>query len=348
MTPLPPKEIAASRPLWNPEPETFAAISAVALASPTQSNNTRLHRVRLSDWLIGAFEILLQEGVLQPSEVDMFETVYVQGCKVRKTRKPEGLTFLAPDGSVMQLDDRVLEGSLQLGLRPDSKRWTAESVQNCLGYKEWHAKLKHSVDDLLGGMVHNSPRPNEAVVRASNLWVHPKYNIDQLAISAPGASQPIFAPSIFQKEDGHATTLALSIAHDENTTTDLAQMEDLRSYFNRAPPAEQKAILDDVEAHNSQASRIQQPPTALTSFASFGPQSESEAEDEDSLLGLIEKLENQKAKSNTKKRKAPTSLIIGRDSGSQPNLEDPLLLHDAGRHSIRDAARSKRQRKRDR
>jgi hypothetical protein len=65
MTPLPPKDVIESRPLWNPDPETFVGTSAIALILPTQANNTRLYRVRLSDWLLGAFEMFLQEGVLR-------------------------------------------------------------------------------------------------------------------------------------------------------------------------------------------------------------------------------------------------------------------------------------------
>jgi hypothetical protein len=66
------KALMASRPLWDPDPQTFVALDA--------AKNKDLRRVRLSDFAVIAFAMNITGGQLTKGVVDIFENVYVRGA----------------------------------------------------------------------------------------------------------------------------------------------------------------------------------------------------------------------------------------------------------------------------
>lgn len=154
MTPNINKNIMLSRPLWDPSPSTFVVTEAVKMNA--------LRRVRLSDFVIIAFEMAIRTGTVTKKAVDMFESVYVRGAEVRHLRKQdrslhEGSPALAPDGTVMKHDGVAYPGSSVI----EAGEWTTNTVWKCRGYYDWLADLLKTTDDLTASeRLHlNSPYP---------------------------------------------------------------------------------------------------------------------------------------------------------------------------------------------
>jgi len=129
MTPPISKELMASRPLYNPDPDTFVAQDAV--------KDRTLRYVRLSDFAVLAFNMNIWSGQVNKAAVDMFENVYVRGAKPRLSRVHEGRPALAPDGTVMSIGGIAYPGSS--GQRVG--QWHPDNVKGCPGYQQWITQL---------------------------------------------------------------------------------------------------------------------------------------------------------------------------------------------------------------
>jgi hypothetical protein len=151
---------AASRPLFDPLPATFVAEEALA--------NKDLHRCRLSDFVVVAFLILVKEGKIKLRDVVNFETVFNERRKIRVLRVHEGQPALAPDGTVLAMDDGPYSGSTDL----DEGPWTLENVKECPGYADWFKCLSQTASDLLTQGIHprdiNNPLPSQDELNKAN------------------------------------------------------------------------------------------------------------------------------------------------------------------------------------
>jgi len=136
MTPPITKAIMASRPLYDPDPDTFVPQDVV--------QQRDLRRVRLSDFAVVALQLNIKNGHISKAAVDLFENVYVRGAKPRTTRVHEGRPALAPDGSVMSMNGDAYPGASQ---QPAGK-WNIENVHDCPGYKDWLAKLTQTESEM--------------------------------------------------------------------------------------------------------------------------------------------------------------------------------------------------------
>ena len=114
----------ASRLLYDPDPDTFVAEDLLS--------RDDMRRVCLSDFVVIALQIGIQEGTIRAAKVDMFENVYTCGAKPCLSRKTEGHPARAPDGTIMWHNERQYPGNT--GEYPG--RWTTENVKDCVGYAD--------------------------------------------------------------------------------------------------------------------------------------------------------------------------------------------------------------------
>ena len=126
----------ASRPLYNPDPDTFVAKDLVSMQD--------MQRVRLSDFVVIALQINIQEGKVRLAEVDLFENVYIRGAKPCLSCVTEGHPACAPDNTIMSHEDRAYPGSTGKPAGP----WTTKTVKDCPGYDEWLKRIIQSAQDL--------------------------------------------------------------------------------------------------------------------------------------------------------------------------------------------------------
>ena len=165
MTPNVPPEVMASRPLWDPDPETFVAQAAVG--------SQDLRRVKLSDFVVMALEINRLEKRLSKAEIDVFESVYVRGANVRSSRKHEGRPALAPDGTVMSMREVAYIGNGEH--QAELGHWTPLTVKECEGYKEWLARIVQTQEDLRKRGIDlaqtNAPLPDKEALAEANAYV---------------------------------------------------------------------------------------------------------------------------------------------------------------------------------
>jgi hypothetical protein len=103
-------------------------------------NQEEWRRVRLSDFVVVVIYFALAEGKITKGQVDRFESEYKKGAILRAMRPHEGHPALAPDGSVLVWDDKVMQGSTNRG--PGT--WTVLTVSGCVGYADWLKKLLQS------------------------------------------------------------------------------------------------------------------------------------------------------------------------------------------------------------
>jgi hypothetical protein len=150
----------ASRPLWDPNPQTFVAQDAV--------KNKDLRRVRLSDFAVIAFAMNITGGHLTKGAVDIFENVYVRGAKPRRTRLHEGHPALAPDGTVMSMDGIAYPGDTG----QPAGQWNTTNVDKCPGFANWVAQLRQSSAEMVANGhnigVKNMPLPDEEELEDAN------------------------------------------------------------------------------------------------------------------------------------------------------------------------------------
>jgi hypothetical protein len=160
MKPLPPKEVVLGRPLFDPNPDTFVAKRAVA--------DYELRRCHLSDFVVVAFQVLIAEGHLTKKQVDIFETDYVRGAKLRASRKHDGQDARAPDNTIITWGSVGFSGA-EGG---DPGPWSVETLKEAPGYADWLKKLKQTDEDVeaKGGIV-NEPLPAPEEVRKANEYV---------------------------------------------------------------------------------------------------------------------------------------------------------------------------------
>ena len=163
MTPSITKALLMSRPLYNPDPNTFV-IRDIILQKD-------LRRVRLSDFAVVAFAMGIKCGAVTKTQVDIFESVYVRGAKVRALRKHEGRAALAPDGTVMVMGGEVYCG----GSGQPGGQWTPDTVDQCAGYDDWIKRLLQTEDDMANRSIaqnlKNAPFPSQQEIDEANAYV---------------------------------------------------------------------------------------------------------------------------------------------------------------------------------
>lgn len=181
MTPPITKAIMASRPLYDPDPNTFVPRDVV--------QQKTLRRVRLSDFAVITLQLNIQNGHLSKAAVDIFETVYVQGAKPRSARVHEGRPALAPDGSIMSMNGIGYPGGSGL----PAGKWTTENVKDCPGYEEWLAQLVQTEGEMVarGFPVErkNEPMPNRADLAVANAYSHSRATKSQAASQRRGLTR---------------------------------------------------------------------------------------------------------------------------------------------------------------
>lgn len=157
------KQLMSSRPLYDPDPDTFVARDAVT--------ERDLRRVRLSDFAVVTLQMHIQTCLLSKVAVDIFENVYVRGAKIRVTRLHEGRPALAPDGTVMSMGGVAYPGSTGQA----AGQWNTENVKDCPGYDIWLAQLTQDEGQMvargLSLSAKNTPFPNEHDLLAANAYV---------------------------------------------------------------------------------------------------------------------------------------------------------------------------------
>ena len=150
----------AARPFYDPVPDTFVVQSLVKALAKKKA----LRLARISDWLAGAIELAVAEKEIRKVQAEKFQTVYVRGVKIRKLRYHEGRPFLAPDGTPMLIQKKVMNGGQNLG----QARWIItsndddpRSVKNCYDYSAWRDKILQSRDAMIaaGGSADNENGP---------------------------------------------------------------------------------------------------------------------------------------------------------------------------------------------
>ncbi|RDW65400.1 hypothetical protein BP5796_10092 [Coleophoma crateriformis] len=147
------------RPLWDPDPEYFVAKEALNDAARPLSDPRSIKRVKISDFLIVAFAVLIKEKYINITQVDKFETVYVIGARVRQARKTipkeyRGRAARAPDAkhSIIKIREKVgirtidipYSGSEDVGEEEAAGMWDLENIRDCPGYAQWVEELKRT------------------------------------------------------------------------------------------------------------------------------------------------------------------------------------------------------------
>jgi hypothetical protein len=169
MTPPITKEIMASRPLYDPDPNTFVARDIIKELS--------MRRVRLSDFAVVALQINIREGFIKHAEADIFENVFIRGARPRATRIHEGRPSRAPDNSIMSHLGVAYPGSTDEA----AGAFSTQDVRNCTGYEAWVKRITQSEEDLVARGVDvrmkNQPLPDPAALEVANAYVLKKMNI---------------------------------------------------------------------------------------------------------------------------------------------------------------------------
>lgn len=148
-----------SRQLWDPRRENFVAKAALI--------DLTIQRCRISDFALVAFLVLIKAKYLTKTQVDWFETAYVQFANPRSERKHEGLPALAPDKSIMKYKASPSQGGDESGYRAwdgdtgqKYGKWTIETVSKCEGYDDWLQGLKQGISDIADEASLNHPYPD--------------------------------------------------------------------------------------------------------------------------------------------------------------------------------------------
>lgn len=145
MTPLPSKERLAARQTYDPLP-----------GSVTPKELCRMnHRKKkhLSDWAVGCLAYGMQKGIINQYDADIFESVFVRGAKLRKTRLNAGHPFLGPDGEVV-----VVQGVALVGEDPNDDLAKAARIP----MSELFAHPKFNDWEVeMGGGIEKEPWPEE-------------------------------------------------------------------------------------------------------------------------------------------------------------------------------------------
>ena len=97
-----------ARTLFNPARDSTPHLAAFIDQAKARQETRQF---RLSDHMIGAVKMAVAIGEIRKKDADVFETCFVRGVKIRKTREHEGLAFLDPDGNVMSIDGVTYSGS---------------------------------------------------------------------------------------------------------------------------------------------------------------------------------------------------------------------------------------------
>ena len=155
----------ASRPLYNPNPSTFVGRDVV--------KDKELRRVRVSDFVVVALQIHIDNNIITKAAVDIFETVYVRGAKPRLTRVHEGEPALAPDGTVLSMNNVPYPGSSGLAAGP----WTTANVKDCDGYDAWLKRILQTEEQMVAAGNNanekNMPRPEDDDLATANAYQPP-------------------------------------------------------------------------------------------------------------------------------------------------------------------------------
>jgi hypothetical protein len=171
MTPPITKAIMASRPLYDPDPDTFVARDIV--------KDLSMRRVRLSDFVVVALQINIRAGVIKHAEADVFENVFVRGAKPRLIRVHEGHPARAPDNSIMSHLDAAYPGSTGEAAGP----YSTQDVETCAGYETWLKRITQSEEDLVARGIDvsrkNQPLPDPATLEEANALVLKKMSSRQ-------------------------------------------------------------------------------------------------------------------------------------------------------------------------
>jgi hypothetical protein len=131
------------RPLYNPDKSSFAVLKFVADAKKEVS----LQSARLSDYVVVVLAIAIKEKVLKRSDVQIFETVYADGAKLRGFRTHDGLPGLAPDNTPLGIKDEegnivashgcLLQFLLGSPNRSTEAEWNIDDIHHFEDYSEW-------------------------------------------------------------------------------------------------------------------------------------------------------------------------------------------------------------------
>ena len=153
MTPLPSKEQLSRRQVYNPIPGTVSATELVEMA--------HRRKKRLSDWAVGALMLGIQNGEITRKQADIFQSVFVRGAKIRKTREHVGHPFLGPDKEIMTIDGKDYPGDSKVG--KNTSRLALEDVRSHPGYDAWFRELFTSAKEGEGWASEREDSPDNDV-----------------------------------------------------------------------------------------------------------------------------------------------------------------------------------------
>jgi hypothetical protein len=185
MTPLPTRAELAARPLFD------APIGSIHVSDLVTLTNRKKNR--LSDHWVGVLVIAAETGVITKTQGDMFESDFVRGLKIRKTRAAAGSPFLGPDGLIVVLQGRTLSGANP----PASVAVSGLSINGIRSHPNfdtWNASVIYATLPRRGNLARtNAARP----FAIGNMSVGPTLPIPAavLGMGIPGAAALPAGPS---------------------------------------------------------------------------------------------------------------------------------------------------------
>lgn len=156
MTPLPSKERLEARQTYCPTPGSVTASDLCRM--------THRKKKHLSDWAVGCLAYGILTRRITRHQADIFESVFVRGAKLRKTRKCVGDPFLGPDDLVVVVQDVKLVGDdtdgahaaaatihlEELILHPKHREWADTMMTGLVEEGDWPDELTDSEDESAG------------------------------------------------------------------------------------------------------------------------------------------------------------------------------------------------------